>query len=125
MIHGGSAGFLVELNFSGLDVHFFFELGGRIEFRDILCTSGCLYIYIYTVYMLYLYHLVINSLNSYCQTICNSPISFPASIYFNFYLFVHTSPHYFLFVYESVLCLCVCCFSNDIGPGKYTYDPRA
>ena len=81
-------------------------------------------IYIYSV-CFYLYHLVIISLYSYYQTICKSPISV-SSIYILQFLPVCTyfSPIFFcLCVSLSCACLSVV-FSKDLGPGKYTYDPR-
>ena len=81
-------------------------------------------IYIYSI-LFYLYHLVIISLYSYCQTICKSPISV-SSIYILQFLPVCTyfSPYFFcLCVSLSCACLSVV-FSKDLGPGKYTYDPR-
>ena len=83
-----------------------------------------IYIYIYSI-LFYLYHLVIISLYSYCQTICKSPISV-SSIYILQFLPVCTyfSPYFFcLCVSLSCACLSVV-FSKDLGPGKYTYDPR-
>ena len=83
-------------------------------------------IWIYTVYIVfYLYHLVVISLYSYCQTICKSPISV-SSIYILQFLPVCTyfSPYFFcLCVSLSCACLSVV-FSKDLGPGKYTYAPR-
>ena len=83
-----------------------------------------MYIYKYYIYIYYLYHLVIISRYSYCKLSASHLFLYPASIYFSFYLFVHTYPCFFsLCMSLSCDCLSVA-FSKDLGPGKYMYDPR-
>ena len=88
------------------------------EHDSLICT------YINTIYIYYLYHLVIISRYSYCKLSASHLFLYPASIYFSFYLFVHTYPCFFsLCMSLSCDCLSVA-FSKDLGPGKYMYDPR-
>ena len=69
-----------------------------------------IYIYIYSI-LFYLYHLVIISLYSYCQTICKSPISV-SSIYILQFLPVCTyfSPYFFVCVWVCLVLVCLLFF---------------
>ena len=69
-----------------------------------------MYIYKYDIYIYYLYHLVIISRYSYCKLSASHLFLYPASIYFSFYLFVHTYPCFFLCVWVCLVIVCLLLF---------------
>ena len=74
------------------------------EHDSLICT------YINTIYIYYLYHLVIISRYSYCKLSASHLFLYPASIYFSFYLFVHTYPCFFLCVWVCLVIVCLLLF---------------